>query len=384
MKKIVVCPSSFKGFLSPFSAAEVMAQTALKIFPNATVISLPLPDGGEGTLQAFLNAGYSKRALTVRGPEGTPITVAYGLRADHAFIESAECLALSLVIHHDPRHTTSYGIGEMILDAISCGAKDITISLGGTCSNDGGTGMALALGAQFMSHHRLFSEMHGSLLEKIDIINETALKEKIHGIIFHAIADVNNPLTGPNGASLVYGPQKGASEEEANELDLGMRHYANLLAHQIGRDDSLTPGTGAAGGLGFACLHFLNADISSGCEKIMAINHFDEQIQGADLLVTGEGKLDRQSLMGKSLSHILLHKKSLPLWVIAGSVELSDEEQKKAGIALAYSLKPVEETPLNPERVKAALFRVTYDALMRKAQEDAEKNREMKRKTKIV
>jgi len=210
------------------------------------------------------------------------------------------------------------------------------------------------------------------------------LKEKIHGIVFHAIADVDNPLTGPNGASLVYGPQKGASEEEANELDLGMQHYANLLAHQIGRDDSLTPGAGAAGGLGFACLRFLNADISSGCEKIMAINHFDEQIKGADLLITGEGKLDGQSLMGKSLSHILLHKKGLPLWVIAGSVELSEEEQTKAGIALAYSLKPVEETPLNPERVKAALFRVTYDALMRKAQKDAEKNREMKRKTKIV
>jgi glycerate kinase len=215
--------------------------------------------------------------------------------------------------------------------------------------------------------------MHGSLLEKIDTINLSGLKQRIAGVHFHALADVNNPLTGPNGASIVFGPQKGATAEEAAELDKGMTQYAALLETMLGGSFSQVPGAGAAGGLGFGCLAYLGADISSGCEKVMSINHFDEKIQGAELILAGEGRLDTQSLMGKSLSRLLSHAQGIPVMVIAGEVTLEAPAQRAAGIEVAYSLKPIEETPLTPERVQKALFRVTYDALIKRGQEMAKK-----------
>lgn len=379
MRKFIVAPSSFKGYLKPFEVADEFSKTLAKLYPNSEIVALPLPDGGEGTLEVYLNEGYQERHVLVQGPEEEPLLVRYGLKDKRAFIESAECLSLALVKHHDPRHTTSYGIGEMIIDAIDHGADDITISLGGTCSNDGGSGMALALGARFYSAKHEFMEMHGSLLEKIERIDWTELKERISGVRFHCLSDVDNPLCGVNGASLVYGPQKGATPETAAALDVGMHHYAEIIAKALSIDYSSVPGAGAAGGLGFACLSYLGADISSGCEAIMKLNHFDEHLQGAELILFAEGKLDRQSLMGKSLSHLLSHKGTIPLMCFAGEVLLSAPELNKAGIDYAYSLKNVEETPLNKERIVRALFRVTYDAMIqyghalaRRAQNDPE------------
>lgn len=364
MRKFIVAPTSYKGYLLPKEVAAEMKATIEKVYPNAEVISLPLPDGGEGTLEAYLDNGYLEKKACVCGPEGNPIEVSYGLKGKKAFLESASCLALSLVVHHDPRHTSSFGLGELIIDAIANGAKDITISLGGTSTNDGGAGMALALGARFFLNQREYSEMHGSLLSKVNRVDLEELRERIEGIRFHCLSDVANPLLGPEGASRVYGPQKGATPEEAIELDEGMAHYAELIEKETGISCQNTPGAGAAGGLGFGCLAFLKSDISSGCEAIMKMDDFDEKIKGAEALLTGEGHLDQQSLMGKSLSHILAHKKDVPIIVIAGEILLEGAEIKKAGITAAYSLKGVEETPLTPERVKKALFRVTYDALI--------------------
>lgn len=369
----MVAPSSFKGYLKPAESATVISDTLIKLYPNAEVVSLPLPDGGEGTLDVFLAHGYTKKSLFVTGPEGDPVLVSYGIQGRKAFIESAECLSLSLVTHHDPRRTTSFGIGEMIIDAIDNGADDITISLGGTCSNDGGTGMALALGARFYDPRHEFLEMHGSLLGRLSRIDFSALRERISGIHFHCLSDVDNPLTGIRGASIVYGPQKGASPEEAAELDLGMAHYATILSSLIHRDDSAIPGAGAAGGLGYGCLSFLNADIASGCEKIMALSGFDEAMKNCELILFAEGKLDQQSLMGKSLSHLLEKKGSIPLLAIAGQVVLDSATCHAAGIAYEYSLKDVEETPLTKERIKKALFRVTYDAMIAYGKERAKK-----------
>ena len=303
--KVVVAIDSFKGSLTSIEAGMAAKEGILKAHPDANVVVKPLADGGEGTTDALIaGLGGERIDLTVTGPLGTPVNAHYGYLAEKntAILEMAAAAGIILVRESEknPLTATTYGVGEMIADAMKRGIRNFIIGIGGSATNDGGIGMLKALGYQFSDENGQDVGEGGQALERVSSI----IIEKANPILkecsFHIACDVTNPLCGKNGATYIYGPQKGVTPEIAEELDKAMNHYASVTSKFLHNDYASAEGAGAAGGLGFAFLSYLNATLTPGIDLILNAVELEKELEDTDITVTGEGRLDHQTAMGKA------------------------------------------------------------------------------------
>ncbi len=302
--KIVVAIDSLKGSLSSMEAGTCIKDGILSVC-DAQVVVRPLADGGEGTVDALLTGmGGREIQIEVTGPLGQRLSCIYGILDDNktAILEMAAAAGIKLVPKEclNPLNTTTYGVGEMIKDAILRGCRNFIIGIGGSATNDGGIGMLQALGYEFLDKEGKPIGSSGSELIRIAGIRTEAALQELTDCSFQIACDVTNPLCGPNGASYVFGPQKGATPEIVEYLDKGLGNLAEVVKKDLGKDTSNVPGTGAAGGLGYAFLTFLNGNLESGINIILKETRLEEEIRDADFVITGEGKLDFQTAMGKA------------------------------------------------------------------------------------
>ena len=324
--KIVISPDSFKGSLSARDAAEAIARGLRKGMDNDTsaeLVLLPIADGGEGTLDALVNDD-ARITLTVTGTGGTPVSACYGYLGDTAVIEMARAAGLTLV-PEDSRNAataTTLGVGEMILDALGRGYRRFLLTVGGSGTNDGGCGMLASLGARFYDADGVAFVPTGGTLDRIDRIDPSGLDPRLVCSQFIIATDVKNPLCGKDGATRVYAPQKGADDDTLERMELGMRHYADLLKALCGRDVAVIDGCGAGGGISAPLLAFLGAGIVSGIHAVLSALDFESQVATADAVITGEGKIDRQSLYGKAISGVaeIAHRHAVPVVCLVGCI----------------------------------------------------------------
>ena len=301
--KVAIAIDSFKGSLSSIEAGQAAAAGVRRVFPDADCRVRPLADGGEGTVDALVaGLGGELRRVTVTGPAGKPTVAKYGLLPGGAAVmEMAEAAGITLVsgAEKNPLHTTTYGVGEMILDAAKNGAKKFVIGIGGSATNDGGAGMLQALGFRLLDAEGRDIPRGGAGLARLAKIDRGIAAAALDELSFRIACDVTNPLCGPNGASAVFGPQKGATSEMVVELDAALAHFA-----AVSRSNNPTieqfPGAGAAGGLGFAFKAFLGAELVPGVDLILGETGLEEHVKDADVVITGEGRLDGQTVMGKA------------------------------------------------------------------------------------
>ena len=344
--KLVIAPDSFKESLSAPEVAAAIARGWSRARPLDEILLRPMADGGEGTVDAVLAAtGGERRECTVRGPLGAPVQAHWGwLEEGAAVIEMAAASGLHWVApqQRDATRTTSYGTGELIRAALDAGARKIILGLGGSATNDGGMGLLQALGVRFLDERGEPLGDGGAALAGLHAIDLAGLDPRLAGVEVEVAADVNNPLCGEQGASAVFGPQKGASPEQVRQLDAALARYAEVAARTLGQDHSLFPGVGAAGGLGFAARAFLKARFRPGVELVAEVSGLAEALQGADLAITGEGRLDEQSLHGKTPIGVarLAREAGVPLIALAGSLGKGYGRLHEAGIAAAFSLVP--------------------------------------------
>ncbi len=342
--KFIFASDSFKGSLTSIEICRLLTKAAKHIFPDCSILEFPIGDGGEGTVDSFIYHTNGKlENIVVHGPYMEKISTTYGIiNNDTAIIEMASASGLSLVptAKRDPRYTTSYGTGELIKDAIQKGFKNILIAIGGSCTNDGGIGCMRALGVQFL-------DKNGNALEGIgkDLINihtiDTSHLIDFHDVHFTIMCDVDNPLCGENGATYVFGAQKGATPLIQKELEEGMCHYRDLLSKNYGIDCDSMKGAGAAGGLGAALYTFLKAEMKSGIEVVLDYIHFDDALKDVDVVISGEGRIDAQSNYGKVLSGIANHTKrmNVPLIALCGSKGNGADEMLENGISKIYTIQ---------------------------------------------
>jgi glycerate kinase len=358
--RIVVAPDSFKGSLKSPQAARAMADGVRDALPDADVRELPVGDGGEGTLEALVAAtGGEFRPLTVTGPLGQPTLARLGLLGDGetAFVEMAEASGLSLAPpdRRDPLAATTFGTGEMIDGALASGRPRVLIGIGGSATTDGGVGALSALGARFLDRNGRDLPPGGGSLASLERIEAAGLRSR-QGARIIVACDVTNPLTGPCGAAAVYGPQKGAGPAEIAQLDAGLARLADVAAAGLGRDLRDEPGAGAAGGLGFALMAFLGAEMRRGAPLVLEAVRFDDALQGADLVLTGEGSLDAQTLsFGKTVACVAdrARARGVPVLALAGSLGDDLGDFRAAGIASVASIVP-RPMPLEEAMARAA------------------------------
>ena len=323
--KIILAPDSFKGTFSSMEVIQYLERGITKYFPNAEVVKIPIADGGEGTVDAIVAAiGGVRHEKAVTGPLGHKVRAKFAMKGDLAIIEMAEASGLTLIqeCERNPMDTTSYGTGELILEALDLGAKEIIIGIGGSATNDGGIGMLQALGVTFIDVMGDPIGFGGKQLSKIDHISIKNIDPRINAVKITVMCDVTNTLTGPSGATYTYGPQKGATPAQLAILEEGMMHYEALLMQHFGIDVSKIQGAGAAGGLGAALVVCLSGKLRPGIEAILDLVDFDTKVMDADLVITGEGRIDGQSIYGKvpiGIGHRCMHKKTKVI-VLAGSI----------------------------------------------------------------
>lgn len=347
--KIVIAPDSFKGSLSAAQAAGAMAAGVRRVYPDAEIVLLPLADGGEGTVEALVLAtGGRQKTMTVTGPLGDPVKAAFGFLGPDgatAVIEMAAAAGLPLVPlnRRDPRRTTTWGVGELLRRVAEDGATRIIVGLGGSATNDGGAGAWQALGARFLdaSGRPLPEPMTGGDLGRLARIEADSLRPLFAGVEIVIASDVTNPLLGPNGASAVYGPQKGADTAIVAELDAALANYAAILSRDLGRDVAETPGAGAAGGMGAGLMAFFEARMQSGIDLVLDAAQFEVRAAGADWLLSGEGRIDAQTLHGKTIAGVL-HRcgpLGLPALAFGGAVDdAAGEQLLAAGLRAAFPI----------------------------------------------
>ncbi|MEZ7890122.1 MAG: glycerate kinase [Candidatus Wallbacteria bacterium] len=344
--KILIAPDSFKGTLTSKQAGKIIAKAANKILGKCEIRILQIADGGEGTLDAVSESlcGRMKyiRVKSIKNPLLKDITARYGIIGEEtAFIEMAAASGLTLIPYKNGNamNTSSYGTGQLIADALKKGCRKIYVAIGGSATNDGGIGMMSALGVKFLDESNKVLQPIGRNLIKIREIDITGLDPLVKKADFIGLCDVTNPLTGPNGATFIFGPQKGANGKYKLELEKGMVNYANLLNKMFKVNIDSIKGSGAAGGLGAALVTFLNAELKSGIETIFKIIEFEGLLKKADLVVTGEGKIDSQSANGKVLAGIgrIAKKHSIPVLALAGSLSAGHEKLYKIGITAMES-----------------------------------------------
>lgn len=303
--KVVIAIDSLKGSLSSTLAGNTIKEGINNVIPNANVIVKPLADGGEGTVEALVDGmGGVLEKVIVTDPLGNKIESKYGIIKENntAIMEMALASGLTLVPDdlRNPLNTTTYGVGELIKDAVSKGIRNFIIGIGGSATNDGGVGMLQALGFEFLDKDNKPIELGAKGLKNLCKIETKNKIKELDECTFNIACDVNNPLCGKNGASAIYGPQKGATEDMVKELDSLLMHYANITKDLLNKDNSNIAGVGAAGGLGFAFLSYLKGNLQSGIKIILEHIKLEEEILDADIVITGEGRLDSQTAMGKA------------------------------------------------------------------------------------
>lgn len=343
--KIIASPDSFKGTLTAVEAADAIARGISAALPEAEIVRLPLADGGEGTVEALVSSTGGRAIDTqVHGPLGEMVDAAYGILGDGetAVIEMSAAAGLTLVPAHlrNPLITTTYGVGELIHAALSQGIRRMIIGVGGSATNDGGAGALSALGARFVDSQGKELEPGGAALARLETIDLAKFTFPTGDVEVIVACDVQNPLIGPNGASHVYGPQKGATPEMVEILDSALLNYAKTIKRDYGRDIAKLPGAGAAGGLAGGLMAYLNAELKPGIEIVLDAIRFDEQARGADLIITGEGRLDVQTSYGKTISGVL--KRGLAagarVIAIAGSVGPGADRLHDLGLQAIFSI----------------------------------------------
>jgi glycerate 2-kinase len=342
--KIVIAPDSFKESLSAPDAAAAIARGVLAACPHADIVEIPMADGGEGTVAAVLAAtGGLWRSTDVTDALGARASAAWGWLADDtAVIEMAAAAGLEQVPpeRRDALRATSRGVGELIRAALDAGARRIILGLGGSATNDAGAGMLSALGLRILDARDHPVADGGAGLAQAARIDTSGLDPRLADVRVEVASDVDNPLCGPHGASAVFGPQKGATPDQVQQLDAALAHFADLCARTLGRDERDRPGAGAAGGLGFAAHAFLNAAFRPGVEVVAELGKLAQAMQGAALAFTGEGRMDEQTLHGKTpagVARIASHA-GVPVVALAGSLGAGYEKLYGVGITAAYSL----------------------------------------------
>jgi len=303
--KIVIAPDSYKESLSAAEVADAIEAGMREVLPDAEYVKLPVADGGEGTVDAMVAAfAGSKRPLTVRGPLGEPVDAFYGLSGDKrlAIIEMAAASGLGLVpkAQRDPRITSTEGTGELIRAALDAGARQLILGIGGSATNDAGSGMLRALGVRFLDAANAELAPGGAALAQLARIDISGLDARLRECTIDVACDVNNPLTGPSGASATFGPQKGATPEMVEQLDAALKQFADIVRKQFGIEADAVPGAGAAGGMGAAMLAFAGARLRPGIDIVMEAVGLDAIVADADLVITGEGRIDSQTIRGKT------------------------------------------------------------------------------------
>lgn len=303
--KVVISIDSLKGSLSSMEAATAIKEGILEVNKETEVVIMPLADGGEGTVDALVEGMNGQAILTsVMGPIEEKVEAKYGILSDGktAIMEMAQAAGFALVPAEkkNPLYTTTYGVGEMIKEAIEKGCRNFIVGIGGSATNDAGVGMLQALGFEFYDEKNNLVGLGGHVLNKIKKIKIDNRLKKLDQCSFKIACDVNNPLYGENGAAYIYGPQKGATPEIVKELDEGLRNFAQVVKADLEMDIAEVPGVGAAGGMGFAFLGFLNSKLESGIKIILDEINLDDTVKGADIVITGEGRLDNQTAMGKA------------------------------------------------------------------------------------
>lgn len=344
MEKILLVPDSFKGTLSSRQVCQVMAGQLRRFFPQAQVKSIPVADGGEGSVEAFLAAaGGERRTRTVTGPFGEPVEAFYGILGDGrtAVIEMAACAGLPLAEGRlNPERATTYGVGELLLAAKEAGCTKAILGLGGSCTNDGGAGAAAALGGKFTRADGTAFVPTGGTLGEIAALDVSPVAQALQGMELTAMCDIDNPLYGEAGAAAVFAPQKGADAAMVARLDAGLRHLGQVSARCLGRDFSHLPGAGAAGGLGFGMAAFCGAQLRMGIDAVLDAVGFDSLLPGTDMVFTGEGKIDSQSARGKVVSGVAARcrKAGVPVVAVVGQIGQGFEEMYQQGLTAVFSI----------------------------------------------
>ena len=341
MKKCVVVSDSFKGTVSSREICAIAQQVIPRHFPACEVVCIPVADGGEGTVDCFIQAmGAQRVEVTVTNALGEKSAAAYARIGELAIIEMAAAAGLPQVgALRCPGTATTYGVGELIAHAAHSGCRKILLGLGGSATNDGGCGCAAALGVRFYDADGQSFVPVGDTLGRIARIDTAKADELLRSVEITVMCDVTNPLYGPTGAAYVFAPQKGADAEKVKSLDAGLRHFGDVIRSQYGLDVSAMPGAGAAGGMGAGCVALLGGMIQSGIDAVLDVTGFDRQLEGADLVITGEGRIDSQSADGKVISGVARRTKAkgIPLIAIAGGIADSAGAVYDIGVSAMFS-----------------------------------------------
>lgn len=360
--RILIAPDKFKGSLTAAEAADAMAEGALSIYPDASITRVPIADGGEGTLEAAVAAGFEERNNAVVGPILKPVGASWAIKGTTAVIETAQSSGLA-VLDEAPtpeiaRRAHSYGAGQLIAAALDAGATEIVLGLGGSAMTDGGSGALRALGLSPLDAAGNVVPLGGAALADVVAVDTTALDPRLARTRFRIAVDVRNPLTGPDGAAHVFGPQKGADAETVEVLDAGLRAWARVLAEATGRDVDV-PGSGAAGGFPAAFLAFTDAELESGFDLVADLVGVDAELDGADLVITGEGSLDGQSLTGKAPIALAdrARDRGIPVIAVAGRILATPEDLAEHGIEVAGALVDLAPSPAEAMAEGAAYVR---------------------------
>jgi len=372
-KRFVLAPDSFKESMSASVAVAAMKRGVLAVFADAECIEVPMADGGEGTVEALVEALEGQRVVAdVHDSHGRLVRASYGWVREKklAIIEIAAAAGFDQVAKPDrnPRVTSTFGVGEIILQALNRGARHFVVGIGSSATNDGGAGMLQALGARLIDSQGDDVQLGGAALSQLDRIDLTALDPRLAKSDFKIASDVTNPLLGPNGASAIFGPQKGADEATVVELEIALSTWARVVYSTTGRDVALVPGSGAGGGLGAAFLAFFDSQMLRGVEVVMSANHFAERISGASYVLTGEGSVDAQTASGKTLLGVaeIAARHGVPVIAFAGRIGAGAEALYPLGFAALVPImqdisdlqQALADGPVNLERAVTTTCRL--------------------------
>ena len=371
--KIVIAPDKFKGSLAADRVAAAIAAGLRAELPTAELVTMPVADGGDGTVDAAVAAGLERVPVTVAGPTGEPVTTSYARHGELAVVELAGACGLLRLPGGQlaPMAASSYGAGQVLAAALDAGARQIVFGVGGSASTDGGTGLLQALGAQVLDTWGDPLTRGGGALRDVAVLDLAGLHPGLRDCSVILATDVANPLTGPDGAAEVYGPQKGATPEQIIELESGLWRWAVVVTQATtGRDWSRAPGAGAAGGVGFAALAVLGAEARLGIAMVLDLVGFEAALDGAALVITGEGSLDTQTLSGKAPAGVAraAARRGIPVIAVAGRNLLTEAQLAAAGITAAYPLSDLEPDPVRSLAEAGSLLERVGRAVAREVQ----------------
>ncbi|MBB3083660.1 glycerate kinase [Geodermatophilus sabuli] len=361
--RIVLAPDKFKGSLSAAEVAAALARGLRRALPDAELVQTPIADGGEGTVDLVLAHGFTPRTCEVPGPLGQPVAARYAVRGDTAVAEMSAAAGLGLLPPPGPTertalHATTLGVGRLVADALDAGARRVVLGVGGSATTDGGAGALVGLGARVLTADGAEVPPGGAVLATADRLDLSGLDPRLAGTELVVACDVDNPLTGPEGAAAVYGPQKGATPDAVATLDAALARWADVVAAATGADRRGEPGAGAAGGIAFGLSSVLGARLTPGVRLLLDLTGFADTVRGAALVVVGEGSLDAQSLRGKGPIGLaaLAHEVGTPVVAAVGRSLISPEEARAAGLGATHPLTDLEPDPERCMTEAAALL----------------------------